>query len=121
MLVITAICVISTKNDETRRIKNFKVFLVTAAWSVFAYLWLYIVLVVFSPNEVAIWEAVLTLFFFLLVVLNSYAAQKNFFMSKLFPGTSNEEVEMNINDMCKFQLFSYLRVIFYLIKKVNKF
>jgi solute carrier family 8 (sodium/calcium exchanger) len=98
LLMISALCVLAIKNGDVRRIKNYKVFVVTALWSIFAYMWLYLVLVVFSPNEVSLWEAILTLIFFPLVVLNSYAAEKNFWMTKCFP--QSENVEMNINDMC---------------------
>ena len=93
-------CVVAIPNGNVRRIKNYKVFIVTALWSVFAYVWLYLVLVVFSPNEVSLWEAILTLVFFPLVFVNSYAAEKNFWMTKCFP-QSEENVEMNINDMCE--------------------
>ena len=54
LLVITAICVVSIEGSEIRRIKAFKVFLTTAAWSVFAYIWLYIVLVLITPNEITL-------------------------------------------------------------------
>ena len=38
--------------------KDTKVFLVTASFSVFAYVWLIIILTVFSPNVVELWEGV---------------------------------------------------------------
>ena len=96
LLVISALCVVAIEGNEIRRIKNFKVFLTTAAWSVFAYLWLYIVLVVISPNEVTLWEAVITFLSFPVLVVNSYMAEKNFF----FASKVHEEVQ-NLSDMCK--------------------
>lgn len=33
-----------------------RVFFVTAAWSIFAYIWLYMILAVFSPGVVQVWE-----------------------------------------------------------------
>lgn len=102
LLMITALCVVAIKNGNVRRIKNYKVFVVTALWSVFAYSWLYLVLVVISPNVVSLWEAILTLLFFPLVVLNSYAAEKDFWMPKFFK-SADDNIEMNINDMSKWQ------------------
>merc|ERR1719495_1947398 len=63
-------------NGESRRIKNFTVFCVTAVFSVFAYIWLLIVLVAISPNVVEVWEAVVTFLFFPVLVLVAYAADK---------------------------------------------
>lgn len=82
LLVISALCVVAIDGNEIRRIKNYTVFLTTAAWSVFAYLWLFIVLVVITPNEVTIWEAVVTFMSFPTLVIHSYIAEKNFFIKK---------------------------------------
>ncbi|KJH50618.1 hypothetical protein DICVIV_03210 [Dictyocaulus viviparus] len=42
----------SIPSGEVRRIQHTHVFWVTLAWSMFAYVWLYVILCVFSPNEV---------------------------------------------------------------------
>ena len=44
LLVISGLCVIAIGSPDIRRIENFTVFLMTAFWSVFAYIWLYLVL-----------------------------------------------------------------------------
>lgn len=106
LLVITAICVIAIEPGKVSRIKNFKVFLTTTVYSIFAYLWLYVVLVLISPNEVTIWEAFVTLLAFPVLVMNSYMAEKNFFMkkSKKEQATEDEEKEFNeLNDMSAWQ------------------
>lgn len=54
MFVIIALCVYVVPDGETRKIKHLRVFFVTAAWSIFAYIWLYLILSVFSPGEVAV-------------------------------------------------------------------
>jgi solute carrier family 8 (sodium/calcium exchanger) len=46
----------------------------TAFWSVFAYLWLIIVLVGFTPNVIDLPEAILTFLLFPLAVWMSYIA-----------------------------------------------
>ena len=99
LLCITAICVVAIEGNEIRRIKNFKVFLVTAGWSVFAYLWLYITLVKFTPDEVTVWEAVITFLSFPVLVVTSYMAEKNFFMKV---NASDEEVQ-SLSDMSVWQ------------------
>ena len=56
-----------------------QVFTVTTVFSIFAYVWLIVVLVIITPNQVDLWEAILTFLFFPLLVLTAYAADKNFF------------------------------------------
>ena len=65
------------------RVENFVVFCITATFSLFAYIWLVIVLVVSSPNKVDVWEAALTLLFFPLLVGIAYAGDKGL-LNKLF-------------------------------------
>lgn len=72
-----------------------KVFITTAVWSSFAYIWLFLVLVVITPNEVTLWEACITLLCFPVLVINSYMAEKNFFIGN----KSDADVE-NYYDLC---------------------
>jgi len=76
LLAISAVCIMGIPSGESRRIKNFTVFSVTAVFSVFAYIWLLIVLVYSSPDYVEVWEAALTFLFFPILVLIAYAADK---------------------------------------------
>lgn len=78
LFVISAVCVMSIPNGEERRIRDLKVFLVTAVFSVVAYLWLLIILMVTSPEEVEVWEAVVTFLLFPLLVLLAWLAERNF-------------------------------------------
>ena len=52
------------------------VFLTTAVFCIFAYVWLYITLAVWSPDEIELAEAILTLVFFLLLVVLAFSADK---------------------------------------------
>ena len=79
LMVISAVCVSGIPKDETRRIELIGVFAVTSFFSVFAYLWLIIILKASSPDVVDIWEAVLTFMFFPILVLVAYAADKKWF------------------------------------------
>lgn len=78
LLVITGVCVVVIDSSEVRVIKSVKVFFITAFSCVFAYLWLIVILIGISPNYIDIWEAVVTLLFFPILVLTAYIADKNF-------------------------------------------
>uniref|UniRef100_A0A8C8DT48 Solute carrier family 8 member 4b n=1 Tax=Oryzias sinensis TaxID=183150 RepID=A0A8C8DT48_9TELE len=82
MFIIIALCVYVVPDGETRKIKHLRVFFVTAAWSIFAYIWLYLILSVFSPGEVEVWEAVLTFFFFPLCVVQAWVADRRLLFYK---------------------------------------
>lgn len=79
LFVIIAICVAVIPKGEIRRIKHLRVFFVTSVWSVFAYVWLYLILAVFSPGIVDVWEALLTFFFFPATVFTAYFADRRMY------------------------------------------
>ena len=76
LLVIIAVCIMAMKDGETKRINSFGVFLTTAFFAVFAYVWMFLVLAVISPDVMEIWEAALTLLFFPILVILAYIADK---------------------------------------------
>ncbi|XP_055067658.1 solute carrier family 8 member 4b [Misgurnus anguillicaudatus] len=82
MFVIIGICVYVVPEYETRKVKHLRVFFVTAAWSLFAYIWLYLILSVISPGEVEVWEAVLTFLFFPLCVVQAWIADRRLLFYK---------------------------------------
>ncbi|KAM4583615.1 sodium/calcium exchanger 1a isoform 2-T2 [Odontesthes bonariensis] len=82
MFVIIGYCVSVIPDGEVRRVKHLRVFFVTASWSVFAYTWLYLILAVFSPGVVQIWEGLLTLFFFPICVGFAYVADRRLLFYK---------------------------------------
>ncbi|NWX24905.1 NAC2 protein, partial [Aegotheles bennettii] len=82
MFVVIAVCVYVIPGGESRRIKHLRVFFVTASWSIFAYIWLYLILAVISPGVVQVWEALLTLIFFPVCVVFAWAADKRLLFYK---------------------------------------
>ncbi|XP_056303070.1 solute carrier family 8 member 4a [Danio aesculapii] len=82
MFIIIALCVYVVPDGEVRKIKHLRVFFVTAAWSIFAYIWLYLILSVFSPGVVEVWEAVLTFLFFPLCVVQAWIADRRLLFYK---------------------------------------
>lgn len=78
LLVITAICVVALPNGESRKIEDMAVFKTTAFFSIFAYVWLLVILLgPWSPNVVELWEALLTFLFFPILVVLAYAADRD--------------------------------------------
>ncbi len=82
LLVISAVCVLSVPSKTLKTVAEFGVFLVTSLWSMFAYLWLLVVLKWSSPNVVEIWEAILTLAFFPLLVISAWCQDKGWWRHK---------------------------------------
>eukprot|EP00055_Hartaetosiga_balthica_P018753 m.135311 g.135311 ORF g.135311 m.135311 type:complete len:789 (+) comp9897_c0_seq1:114-2480(+) len=73
MLIIIAVCVNIKKN---RKIKQIRVFYTTYAFSVFAYLWLYFIVANSSEAVIDVWEAVVTVLFFPVLVLAAWLFDK---------------------------------------------
>lgn len=82
LFVIIAICVLVIPNGEVRKIKHLRVFFVTATWSIFAYIWLYLILAVITPGVVNVWEGFLTFLFFPATVATAYIADRRLLIYK---------------------------------------
>lgn len=82
LFVIIAICILVIPNGEVRKIKHLRVFFVTATWSVFAYIWLYLILAQITPGRVDVWEGFLTFLFFPATVLTAYIADRRLLLYK---------------------------------------
>jgi len=79
LLVIIAICVMAIPKSDggsetgVRKIKQMGVFTCTAVFSVWAYIWLFIVV---SDNNVDLWEAIVTFLFFPFMVIMAFWLDK---------------------------------------------
>nr|XP_050854470.1 sodium/calcium exchanger 2 isoform X3 [Vespula vulgaris] len=82
LFVIISLCVFVIPSGETRKIKHLRVFFVTATWSIFAYVWLYVILAVSSPGVLEVWEGILTFTFFPATVLTAYVADRRLLIYK---------------------------------------
>lgn len=76
LLVISAVSIVSVGGGQIKKIDDMGVFAVTCSAAMFAYIWLYLVLMVISKDYIEMWEAVLTLVFFLILVIAAFAADK---------------------------------------------
>ncbi|XP_068187050.1 sodium/calcium exchanger 2a [Antennarius striatus] len=82
MFVIIGLCVWVIPHGESRKIKHLRVFFITAFWSIFAYIWLYLILAVISPGIVEVWEAVVTLVYFPVCVILAWIADRRLLFYK---------------------------------------
>ncbi|CAC5412240.1 SLC8A [Mytilus coruscus] len=73
LFVISSICVVSVSSPNVKYIKEFGVFIVTTIWSVWAYVWMLLVVQYISPGVIEPWEAWVTLLYMPMFVLNAYA------------------------------------------------
>ena len=76
LLVISAVCVVGIPKGDTRRIDMIVVFGITAFFSIFAYVWLLIILKVSTPDVVDLWESIMTFLFFPILVVLAYCGDK---------------------------------------------
>lgn len=80
MLVIIAICVFVIPDGEVRKIKHLRVFFITASWSIFAYIWLYLIISVMSPGIVQVGMSAQDLYQYVdLYIIISYGSEQHFF------------------------------------------
>ncbi|KAG2433581.1 hypothetical protein HYH02_012513 [Chlamydomonas schloesseri] len=75
-LVISAVCTTALPNGQFKKISQLRVYITTAAWSIWAYVWMLVVYVWWTPDEVTVAEAFITLGFFVLMVLSAYIVDK---------------------------------------------
>ena len=99
LLVITAVCVICIPSPEVRVIKAVKVFFITAFFSIFAYVWLIFILLIWTPDYVTLWEAILTFLFFPMMVIIAYIADRDFCGKKK---VDDSEVELGFGEYAYF-------------------
>jgi len=82
LFCISAVCIYCLPKGQSRRIKDMPVYCVTAFFSIFAYLWLIIILQGSSPNVVTPAEGVITFLFFPVVVILAFLADKGYFSDR---------------------------------------
>ncbi|KAF3330245.1 magnesium/proton exchanger 1 isoform X3 [Carex littledalei] len=76
LFLIHAVCVVVPRAGSLKKISDLGVWIVELFWSFWAYIWLYIILEVWTPNIITLWEALLTVLQFGLLLLHAYAQDK---------------------------------------------
>jgi solute carrier family 8 (sodium/calcium exchanger) len=95
LFMIIGLCMYVIPDDEVRKIKHLRVFIITATWSVFAYIWLYAILGPISYGVVESWEAILTFCFFPATVFTAYVADQRLFCYKWISKSKVPVIEQN--------------------------
>lgn len=85
LLMITAICVSAIPAGEVRKIKEMKVFAVTSFFSLWAYLWIIIMVEMNTRDVVEPWEGAVTLIQFPLLVFIAFCADRGLFSEPADP------------------------------------
>ena len=97
--VIIAICIMAIPTGESRRIRHQRVFFVTTAWSIFAYIWLWAIVAKISPGYIEVWEGTLTFLFFPLTVFTAYIVDTKLGQFIRVRVTSRKQVSQLDNDI----------------------
>eukprot|EP00250_Pteridium_aquilinum_P018050 c23918_g1_i1 orf=228-1613(-) len=63
--------------ESIKKVVDLGVWAVDLAWSLWAYVWLYIILLVWTPEVITIWEAGLTVLQFFILILHAYAQDQS--------------------------------------------
>ena len=82
LLMISTICILAPNLPETKKVSQFTVFLITSGWSIWAYVWMLLVVKVISPGYIEIWEAFITLAFFPLMAITAYCQDNHWWIHK---------------------------------------
>lgn len=76
LLMITAVSIVAVPSGTVKKIDDLGVFFTTVFFSILAYVWLFIVLAVWTEDRITIAEAIITLTFFFILVALAYIADK---------------------------------------------
>lgn len=79
LLIITSVCMLALPAGATKRVHRLKVFIVTGFFSLFAYVWLLIILRYVTPNVIELWEASITFILFPILIIFAYATDRDYF------------------------------------------
>lgn len=85
LLIIVAICIVVIPDNETRKVKELGVFNITLVFSLFAYIWIVVILGLITPDVVDIWEALVTFMCFPLLVWVSWLVDRGTFGAVMRP------------------------------------
>lgn len=105
LLVISGVSIIAVggPTNEVKKIDDMGVFITTSIFSLFAYIWLYICLQVWSQGEVTVIESILTFAYFFILLGLAFGADKYNQAKKAKINVENTERE-NIKKIKKSRL-----------------
>lgn len=90
--VISAVCISCLPSGESRSIAQMPVFLTTSFFSIWAYVWLLIILKVSSPDIITVVEAVFTCLFLVVLIGIAYFADVYYGDAKIAAGVMSQKM-----------------------------
>lgn len=87
LFVISGICIWCIKGGDIRKIDGTMVYAVTCSFSILAYLWLIVILMLITPDVVTLTEGLITFLMFPVLVGLAFAVDKNLCFQKNFSPT----------------------------------
>ncbi|XP_035826006.1 sodium/calcium exchanger 2 isoform X2 [Aplysia californica] len=97
LLIITAVCIVSVPAPQSKSIKEFGVFIVTGVWSIWAYIWMLMVVKYITPGVIDPWEAWVTLLFLPVLVIMAYLQDLGWCCSRKKVGESADGEDPTAN------------------------
>lgn len=92
LFMIIAVCMCALPAGEVRVIKDVPVYAITAVCSIFAYVWLLIILLASTPHVVDPVEGTITFLFFPVMIGAAYLADVGFFSPQKDDGSRNSQI-----------------------------
>lgn len=108
LLVITAVSIMAVGGGEIKKIDDLGVFSITSTASMFAYIWMFICLKVWTPGYITVIEGILTFVYFFLLIIFAYGADR-FRARMIANATTVEEKQIMENEKMRLCSKSYLR------------
>lgn len=94
LLVITGICIICIPEGEIRKISSIPVYITCVCFSMFAYIWMVVVLKLITPGVVDSWESVVTFCMFPILLVTAFGIDKGCWCKK--NNKTSSELEIGI-------------------------
>jgi len=110
LLIIIAVCVAAVVPVGERKIEGTDVYMCTAFFSVFAYVWLVVILKVTSPDVVTVPEALITFAFFPLLVALAFSLDNGYISFPGMPKASKSHItQIGTSHFHPYEIEKYLQ------------
>ncbi|XP_060062808.1 sodium/calcium exchanger 2-like [Ylistrum balloti] len=99
LLIITSICIVSVPSPSVKNIREFGVFVLTSIWSLWAYIWMLLVVQYITPGVIDPWEAWVTLGYMPLFVIVAYCQDNGWWCKKKKITSEEDPSDENVRIM----------------------
>lgn len=109
LLIITGLCIVAVK-PNTKHIREFGVFIMTAIFSIWAYIWMLITVKYWTPGEVTPWEAWITLLHMPVFVGLAYCQDNGWWCKKSKVDHDADDVSLTLVETVEYVMFIALSI-----------